>query len=357
MPKIGGPSKTNIVIKYTFYYIAIIILAVLIIEGPDNTKRFLYYISRPLAERIHTQHDELLGWINIPNVYIHDMYGPDVYLRTNTQSFRNDTDFPVEVPNGKKRIICSGDSFTLGFGVDNDHTWCHRLVEFDQQLESVNMGQGGYGIDQSYLWYMRDGRELNHQIHLFAFIEPDIDRVNQSSLFGYPKPVLKLENNIISVNNVPVPRRAYIVPWVTRSLNAIKELKTFRLLKALTQNALPKKRREKQNLDLILKIFETLHQENKKKKSDLYVVLLPTMANFRAPNTTGKLFREELAKKGIAFIDLIDEIKKMPVSKLHNMFITEEHVPYKFAAGHYSENGHEFIAQQIYNKLRIKQDN
>ena len=51
------------------------------------------------------------------------------------------------MPPGKTRIICSGDSFTLGFGVDNEHTWPQQLAARNANLETVNMGQGGYGAD------------------------------------------------------------------------------------------------------------------------------------------------------------------------------------------------------------------
>ena len=65
--------------------------------------------------------------------------------------------------------ISSGDSFTLGYGVNNEETWPTAFSKLDERFETINMGQGGYGVDQSYLWYKRDGLEFDHQIHLFAF--------------------------------------------------------------------------------------------------------------------------------------------------------------------------------------------
>jgi hypothetical protein len=43
----------------------------------------------PVAERLHTKYDSVLGWVNEKNVDIKDMYGPGIYLRTNSQGFRN----------------------------------------------------------------------------------------------------------------------------------------------------------------------------------------------------------------------------------------------------------------------------
>src|SRR5262249_38750161 len=54
------------------------------------------------AERRHTRYDRELGWVNIPNLDIPDMYGPGVRLRTNGQGFRNDHDIAETVPPGKQ---------------------------------------------------------------------------------------------------------------------------------------------------------------------------------------------------------------------------------------------------------------
>ena len=77
------------------------------------------------------------------------MYGPNVYLRTNSQAFRNNADFSATAPEPKARIICSGEFFTFGYGVDIDSTWCQLLASRNNRLEMVNMGQGGYGVDQA----------------------------------------------------------------------------------------------------------------------------------------------------------------------------------------------------------------
>jgi len=44
--------------------------------------------TRSLAERHHTGYAPDLGWVNIPDLHLPDMYGPGVYLRTNHQGFR-----------------------------------------------------------------------------------------------------------------------------------------------------------------------------------------------------------------------------------------------------------------------------
>jgi len=135
--------------RYILANILVFILVLVVIEGLASYLLFTRdaLITTPLAERLHTQYDPDLGWVNIPDINIPDMYGPGISLRTNSQGFRNDYNFDKSIPAGKKRIICSGDSFTLGYGVDNQHTWCQQLAALDNRIETVNMAQGGYGLD------------------------------------------------------------------------------------------------------------------------------------------------------------------------------------------------------------------
>ena len=92
------------------------------------------------TERERSTYDADLGWVNRPNIHIADMYGPGVYVRTNSHGFRNDRDFDRIVAEGQLRFICSGDSFTFGAGVDNDDTWCQLFGSLDPRFETLEYG-------------------------------------------------------------------------------------------------------------------------------------------------------------------------------------------------------------------------
>ena len=112
-----------------------------LIEGLASTILMVYKISqvRPITENRHTEYDELLGWINLPNVSLPNLYGPGIYFQTNSQRFRNSEDFTVAIPQNKLRLICSGDSFTMGWGVSNEENWCHQLTLLDNRFQTINM--------------------------------------------------------------------------------------------------------------------------------------------------------------------------------------------------------------------------
>ena len=203
-------------------------LTLLSVEGLSSLTFVLGELKscRIRAERIHTEHDPLLGWINKPNVDIRNIYGPGKHLRTNSQRFRNDVDFPTAVVPGRRRWICSGDSFTFGYGVGNAHCWCALLSARLPNVECVNMGQGGYGVDQAFLWYLRDGVKVEHDVLVFAFITGDFPRMVEVDPTGYPRPLLDIVNRQIVTKNVPVPQPSFMARRLPRYLGALRKLRT-----------------------------------------------------------------------------------------------------------------------------------
>jgi hypothetical protein len=341
------PAK--MLLKSITFFLLLFGFSLVLIEGLSSSLLVLYPLTRPaVRETVHTQYDKELGWVNIPNIEIKDMYGPGLFFKTNSQGFRNQEDFTVNVTEGKVRVICSGDSFTLGYGVDNHHTWCHQLTTIDDRLETVNMGQGGYGIDQAFLWYMRDGAKLQHDLHVFALITDDFQRMKTDNFRGFGKPVLQLKNNVLVSTNVPVPQRSYFIPRLTE---AIQKLKNFRALELLTKvylKILPPPQNissdlmDDQTYAVASKVFETLAYTNEMKDSIMVLVYLPTFIDYC--EDTSEIWRESLkvlsADKGFVFIDLVEPFKKLPRSEIVPLF-----------RGHYSEQGNRYIARSLYETL------
>ncbi len=228
------------VLKATLGVVLGCVVVFIVLEGLASTALFwrtlLFHPRAPLAEKGHTRYDPELGWVNTPNVALKDYYGPGLDLTTNAQGFRGTSPVPVAVPPGMFRIICSGDSMTLGYGVRDDQTWCQALASLDPRLEAVNMGQGGYGVDQAYLWFRRDGARLDHQVHIFAFIVSDFNRMQSESFYDYQKPVLVVRNGSIVVTNTPVPKVGRSRPWLQQNLpSALEKLATFQVASRIVQ--------------------------------------------------------------------------------------------------------------------------
>jgi hypothetical protein len=281
------------------------------------------------------------------------MYGPGRTFRTNSLGFRNEQEFGIEVPKGKIRIICSGDSFTLGYGVANQDTWCEQLTLLDNRVETVNMGQGGYGADQAYLWYMRDGTRLQHDIHIFAFITDGFLRMKDDNFLGYGKPVFHLKNNSLIASNVPVPRKSYFVPRLTESFYKIKNFRSFELMQRIYAWIRPAQRLSSRPSDddhvrtVAKKLFQNLGQLHEINKRLFALVYLPAQSDhFESTSNAWRGWLKDLAvENGIIFIDLVEPFRRLPWSKAVKMF-----------RGHYSEEGNQFVASALYRELLLLSD-
>lgn len=179
--------------------------------------------------RIYTEYDPDLGWINQAAVDRADAFGPGVGVRTNRQRFRASHEVPPELPAGRLRMVAAGDSFTFGNGVTNSEVWVELLGQ-EPWLETVNLAQSGYGFDQAYLRYRRDGDLVRHDVAVLAFITHDFKRMSMDRFAGLDKPYLELDTTgKLVVRNTPVPRQA---DWrrLTRPLAAeLQHLRSFAL--------------------------------------------------------------------------------------------------------------------------------
>jgi lysophospholipase L1-like esterase len=319
------------------------------------------------AEPRYTKYDPELGWVSEPNVYMPDMYGPGIYLRTNAQAFRNDRDIQATVAKGKARVVCSGDSFTFGYGVENAHSWCELLSLLEPRLETVNMGQPGYGVDQAYLWYKRDAATIEHHVQLLAFVTHDFYRMQSDSFWGYPKPVLEVEDGTLVVKNVPVPRRTYHFPWtgayiwLRANVGNLLRLRTVELLNNVVQKIrvatakpyqLTEGERDEKTREVLRKLFEDLKRINKQRSSTLVLVYLPTLSELeKGPRAWTAFLEQESRTLGIPFINLFSEFRSLPNYEQARLFIAKGELPYAASEGHFNAAGNEFVARAIHDKL------
>jgi len=351
-------------LKRVFRNAALMLLATLVVflllEGLASSWVFIHGLATrsrpPLAERNHTEYDAEIGWVSTPGVTLSSLYGPGLDLHTNSQGFRAQGDFSREVPAGKIRVVVTGDSFALGYGVDDGDTFCAQLSTIEPRFQTVNMGQGGYGVDQAYLWYMRDSGQIDHDVHLFTFIYGDFLRMMDDSFLGYGKPQMIVENGELVVHNVPVPRRGYWLPWFTENSDLLDELRSFAAVRGLlrwiagagdTANTMG------QSMEVAFMLFDRLAAHHQQQGSTLVLVYLPVEEDH-----SGRFdhVRELLARwtraKGVRFIDPTDEFRALPASQAMQFFIAEGPSEFPDAAGHYNARGNRWMATMIEQRLK-----
>jgi hypothetical protein len=342
--------------------LAVLVLALALLEGLASLGLLAHDLlapsASPLAERAHTQYDPELGWSNIPGKVVPDLYGPGRSVSINAQGFRRTRDLAPAASPGVVRILCSGDSFTFGYGVDDADTWCAQLEQMSPGCEVVNMGQGGYGLDQSYLWYLRDGFRLDHRIHIFAVTYCEFQRMVTDRFLGYGKPVLRLEGNVPVADHVPVPRRAAYRPRLNRDLEAVRGL---RLAQLLGRRSVGEGTAEDERIlpsagivDLAQKAVETMSEADRRHGSRLVVVWLP-MPEDRTAGPRDELrtaFARAVISAGVPVVDLVPALQGLAPAAAEALYLRPGEVNFPGAAGHYAPAGNRFVAGLLREGLR-----
>jgi hypothetical protein len=337
--------------------INLLVLAALLIVIEGAVSWFLVardVVVLPWVAEPYTRYDADLGWVNKPNVVLQNMFGTGAWVRTNGQSFRNASDIAPAVPPGRYRVICSGDSFTFGDGVDNDHTWCQQLTARDPRIEPVNLGEGGYGADQAYLRFLRDARDLQYQVHVFAFISDDFVRMEEPVFLGFGKPVLVIEHGELVARNVPVPSLASKYPWLIAIPRALRDTRVGSLIDRVRKKfaasrgrgADAEHQRNERTRAAIRLLFAGLKRASDARGGRLVLLYQPVIYEIDTSrlNPWTKFLEETAREQQIAFVNVLDEMRTRSDSE--SLFLQTG-----TAAGHYSNAGHAVVADALYARI------
>jgi len=154
--------------------------------------------------------DSELGWTVTPRGRT-----PDGLYQANAEGARAPADrsYGERSPPDRVRLVTVGDSFTHGDGVGLEDTWQRDLERRRADLEVVNLGVPGYGTDQAYLRWRRDGARLNPHFALLGIWPEDICRnlnivrffLQPAGGFGFlSKPRFILSDGRLETLNLPV---------------------------------------------------------------------------------------------------------------------------------------------------------
>ncbi len=122
--------------------------------------------------------DQTLGYIpvpgqkarrNLPGVY-------DFTYSNNSQGLRGSSEYGPKQP-GACRVLLLGDSFTYGFGVNDDQTFAHHLEQYlrqrNQPAEVINAGCPGKGTDYELKVFQTIGVQLHPDLTVLCFFPND----------------------------------------------------------------------------------------------------------------------------------------------------------------------------------------
>jgi hypothetical protein len=119
-------------------------------EWLERSERELASGAEPVG---YSRFDPVLGWTTAPL-----FASADGRVHVNSQGLRGTREYAPLPPEGARRWIACGESFTFCEEVRDEEAWPARLEAREPGLEVLNYGVGGYGTDQALLRASREAR-------------------------------------------------------------------------------------------------------------------------------------------------------------------------------------------------------
>lgn len=300
--------------------------------------------------------DPEVGWSYTPGFHKKDYFGPGKDYTINANGFRGTEDYTPAKPPGRYRIMIPGDSFTNGSGVSDDETFAARLQALDPRLQTINLGLGGGGVDQSVLWYEREAKIYEHDLVMLSFIRADFDRmIGDTFNTTNPKPRFMLVNGKLELTGLPLPDYGIepgVMPWITAFP---KSTMAYKVIHETIDTYLVRNSYDRYGIAWML--FDRVIADAKKNGRQVALAFLPVPVDLEINCPTGdKRFclnpdpaegavkmKAYADKAGIAFID--------PTPAFRAVY-TGDFKPYFVPDTHYSDQGQDLVARYMLDELR-----
>lgn len=111
----------------------------------------------------------------------------DIRFRINGQGMRSDEDFAYAKPDGCRRIVFVGDSFTIGYEVENEETFAQLtgagLRARGMPCQILNCGVSGFGNAEQLVYLERELFKYDPDAVVLSFFINDLDDNVRSDLF------------------------------------------------------------------------------------------------------------------------------------------------------------------------------
>lgn len=351
-------------------------------------------LFNPQIQAGSCQYNEILGWEHKPNFDgIRVTKEFETLIKINSNKLR-DKNYDYGKPDGIKRIVVLGDSFTEGAQVEENERFSEVLESrLLKNVQIINTGVSGYGNDQELLFLKNEGMKYNPDIVLVAFcIGNDVTDNMQNVTTWDPsqgRPVFILNDNELTLTNVPVPQKkenvtsflrfkrymarhfhsySFISTRISMNHNLLNFFKKIGIAGAIRENP-PRKPdlysstytpKLHHGWNLTKAILKEIYVVAKENNSKTLIVLVPNKEQVYKENWDGiKRYYSlndqnyNLSKPNDVLVEFGKECD-IPVLDILPEF--REHAKngeqlYFKIDGHWNVNGHKLAAELIYDKL------
>ncbi|MBI5845494.1 MAG: hypothetical protein HZB23_12595 [Deltaproteobacteria bacterium] len=301
----------------------------------------------------------LLGYELIPGLSYRASARYDVEI--NSHGLR-DRERTWKKPEGVRRLVCLGDSFTFGMGLDIEDTYVRRLEGLltgsGIPVDVVNGGVIGYNIYQSLTWFKETGIRYEPDLVIYFFFMDDAEGCTEPNCIkNYYENAMSGKDRDYRPSSTGLPFNSHLVNFI---VNVYAQFSAR--LRYLTVDWVHTVEGRKEHFDRLNRSFLTesfrvaafsdnlmeLDQAVNAKGAKFLVVLVPDAAQLNNPpmQNTNRVLEGLCRDAKIAYLDLTAVFEKEPdVSSLY-LFPVDAHT---------SAKGDALAAQAV--RRRIIEDN
>jgi hypothetical protein len=161
----------------------------------------------PVVPKSLGRFDDTLGWALRPNTSASSTAtDAEVHYAINGQGMRDD-EVTEQKPESTFRIVLLGDSRTFGYGVPVEQHFSRLIEGYFTNVEAINLGVSGYGVDQELLALRTTGLRYRPDLVIAYVAHFGDQRHLFADRWGHPKPVFHVSGDSLVLTNVPVPSR------------------------------------------------------------------------------------------------------------------------------------------------------
>lgn len=323
----------------------------------------------------YTKFSPTLGWKIKAN-------GRSPLYRSNADGIRADREYERIIPSNIVRIASFGDSFTHGDEVENKYTWQSQMSATEENLEVINFGVGGYGLDQAFLRYKEDGLSYNPNIVFIGYMTENIARsvsvyrpfyvpetngplakprfiINENALELIDNPIQKKEEYFDLLRNPEkvLPRLGekdffYQTKYHKSMIDVLPSVRLFKILHhEFFQEKFLKDEVYNENSEafkVTIKIFDKFVKSTLQNNSLPVILVFPYDHDLYTYGTEGTKGYQPLLNyfedKEYIYVDLLDAFNKLGYGLSMNDFFPNK--------AHYSPLGNKLVASYIMSYLK-----
>lgn len=378
--------KTIKIAVFVFYQIVAVVLIFYALELA------LSKVGRPKAVVVPTYYSNMLGDYE-PDMSVFNQI-PSNYpytFTTNSEGFRSLQNIAIRKPNRKTyRILCLGDSYTMGWGVDDAWTYPELLRKYlsqkypDIHFEVINAGLLFSNILDQYDYYKEKGNQLEPDLIIIQFCYNDIDTdfirdavTRQAGRFELGRPYVKSAFNTVE-NFFKQTHLINFLSYIKSRAISGKSKDTKSILIGTNKAVIAKIPTDEINSKLLMptseeekytgsKNFAVLHEENIVQlkrfwdryidflsffhsqiqgKSDLVLIAMPhQLETDHLWNAQSCVFSEACRRLGVAYMDYTHWVREETDKDTFKFFLK--------ADGHLTREGNDLVARKLAEHMDI----